>query len=152
MSVGGGYFGIQSEDIVRVVAIVTTTFVGYHRINITATVAGYPLNSDGRPRKETTKMPHFDKEGRDTWICQICGSTYSSYVKPEWNPKLTGHTSAGNVCPSCRHSHDETLLVGDALRQYVKQPSVSLAEHCRRESGLTGAALQRYINRHYGHG
>ena len=54
------------------------------------------------------------------------------------------------------------MKMHDALRKSFEEARaakgrkgalVSLTEHCRQESGgLTGPALDRYINRHYGHG
>lgn len=86
-------------------------------------------------------MPHFDEFGGDTWICQAPGHqgnrVQSSRVPSAWRTDITGHESAGNVCSSCIAKHDNAPL--------------SLYEHCRRESGLTGAALDRYVNRYYGH-
>lgn len=46
-------------------------------------------------------MPHFDEDGFDTWICQICGRAFGSNVKSEWRPDITGKPGAGNVCPNC---------------------------------------------------
>jgi hypothetical protein len=88
-------------------------------------------------------MPHFDQYGGDEWICQVCGRVQSSRVGFGWRPDITNNTSAGNVCPTC-------------LKRYTERQAatpISLAEHCRRESGgLTGTALNRYINRYYGFG
>lgn len=81
-------------------------------------------------------MPTFDEFGGDEWICQVCGKIQSSQVESEWRPDITGHKSAGNVCPIC-------------VLAYENKP-MSLYEHCRRESGLQGQALREYINRHYG--
>jgi hypothetical protein len=51
--------------------------------------------------------------------------------------------------------------VGEELRKYVKnrgkkvklmpepERPMSLYEHCRRESGLTGIELEKYIRRYY---
>jgi hypothetical protein len=85
-------------------------------------------------------MPTFSKNGNDEYICQKCARIFDSVEQPsQWRPDITGHTSAGNVCPSCVQKHETT--------------PISLAEHCRQESGgLEGVALQRYINRYYGHG
>jgi rubrerythrin len=51
-------------------------------------------------------MPHFDENGYETWICQVCKRVYNTTVHPEWRPDITGHPSAGNVCPSCIAKHD----------------------------------------------
>jgi len=77
-------------------------------------------------------MPHFDANGNEEWVCQkgghICTGD-STWVK-----------GLGNVCPTCMGKEP-----GNGL--------LSLEEHCRIESGgLTGPALDRYINRYYGHG
>lgn len=83
-------------------------------------------------------MPHFSESGADMYICQVCGRDLDSEkFPPQWRPDLTGSPRAGNICPSCLGA---------------KERLIDLREHCRRESGLTGPALDRYINRHYGHG
>lgn len=46
-------------------------------------------------------MPHFDENGEGTWICQVCGIIYPDSIPSEWRPDITGHESAGNVCPTC---------------------------------------------------
>jgi hypothetical protein len=102
-------------------------------------------------------MPHFDEYGGDEWICQICGKIQNSQVQSEWSLDITQNESAGNICPRCKKVHDQTGLKGEALRKAIQgkvTPTgpISLYEHCRRESGLEGMALQRYINRYYGHG
>lgn len=101
-------------------------------------------------------MPHFDEFGGDSWICQICAQTQNSRAPYAWRPDITGNKSAGAVCAACIRLHGETGFTGDLLRTAEatrhKGP-ISLAEHCRQESGgLTGRALDRYINRYYGHG
>ena len=107
-------------------------------------------------------MPHFDEDGNDTWICQICGQIQKHNASYTWAPEITGHTSAGATCGKCVEVHKETQLIGDALRARVsrtgglnieREAPISLYEHCRIESGgLTGQALQNYNNRYYGHG
>ena len=98
-------------------------------------------------------MPHFDEDGYDTWICQICAKVYSSgKVNSEWRTDITGNEHAGNVCPNCIEAHKDTKRVGERLRAAVQKGPMSLYEHCRIESGLTGKALDDYINRYYGHG
>jgi hypothetical protein len=81
-------------------------------------------------------MPHFNHAGEQEWVCQksghICTGPSTWVERGSELAKQLGCT--GNVCPRCL-GNDETL---------------SLHEHCRRESGLTGPALDRYINRHYG--
>lgn len=52
-------------------------------------------------------MPHFDSDGYGTWICQVCGKVYSDRVRSEWRPDVTGHKSAGNVCPTCLEKHEK---------------------------------------------
>jgi len=41
----------------------------------------------------------------------------------------------------------------EEAQSFVRQQDrpMSVFEHCRRESGLTGLALRNYVNRHYGH-
>ena len=48
-------------------------------------------------------MPHFcSKCGADTYLCQVCHRAMCSREYPSiWRPDITGHSSAGNVCPSC---------------------------------------------------
>jgi len=48
-------------------------------------------------------MPHFSKCcGADEYICQVCWNIFCDKCRPsEWRPDVTGHKSAGNVCPSC---------------------------------------------------
>lgn len=97
----------------------------------------------------------------DDYICQICAVIKTDHS--EWRPDVTGNKSAGNVCESCMKVHNETKLVGEELRARVgfgrrssvrqferrQEQPMSLHEHCRRESGLTGTALERYITRYY---
>ena len=81
----------------------------------------------------------ISEDGNDMYICQVCGRDLDSVKHPpQWRPDLTGNEHAGNICPSCTMGKSKPL---------------SLYEHCKVESGgLTGQALQNYINRHYGHG
>ncbi len=78
-------------------------------------------------------MPHFDDSGREEWVCQkgahVCTGP-STWVE-----------GVGNVCPRCF-----------APPSNAPEPPLSLYEHARRESGLSGLALVRYVNRHYGQG
>lgn len=47
-------------------------------------------------------MPHFDEDGNDTYICQVCAQIKSSVKNPpQWRPDITGSKSAGNVCIGC---------------------------------------------------
>ena len=47
-------------------------------------------------------MPHFDSEGYDTWICQVCGNVYSSKNHtPVWMTPVPGRRFNGNVCKPC---------------------------------------------------
>jgi hypothetical protein len=52
-------------------------------------------------------MPHFTKEGREEWICQKCGYIFGDKIVSTWRPDITGHKSAGNVCPFCLWEHEE---------------------------------------------
>ena len=75
-------------------------------------------------------MPHFDAHGNDTWICQKCGTIGSG--RPFKRPEV----ARGNVCKQC----------ADPLQRDTD----SLRAHCRQESGgLSGPALDSYINRYY---
>lgn len=84
-------------------------------------------------------MPHFSESGNDTYLCQVCGRERDGVQYPsQWRPDLTGHKSAGNICPPCLAE---------------KERPMSLYEHCKQESKLTDPeAIRRYMNRHYGHG
>lgn len=98
-------------------------------------------------------MPHFTDDGRDTYICQVCACIKAD--TPTWRPDITGHKGAGNVCPSCLAKHNAAATVARSHQQpapinYSPREPISLYEHCRIESGLTGRALDAYINRHYG--
>ena len=48
-------------------------------------------------------MPTFSNCcGRDEYVCQKCTRILCSKCHPpEWRPDITGHQSAGNVCPEC---------------------------------------------------
>ena len=111
-------------------------------------------------------MPRFSPSGHDMALCQICGRDVDTgREEVVWRTDVTASQSAGNVCPDCMMVHDETKLVGEPLRQEVANMVArafalilrdhsspgSFYEHCRRESGLEGEALRRYIQRHYGH-
>jgi hypothetical protein len=101
--------------------------------------------------------PHFDEYGGDEWICQICGKIQNSRVPCEWRPDITELKAAGNVCPICLKAQATLKLTGASLRAALARKRedegpISVYEHCRRESGLTGAELTRYVNRHYGFG
>jgi len=93
-------------------------------------------------------MPHFCSLscGADECICQLCGKVRCSNSKCpngiefEWRPDLTKDESMGLVCKDCAHLE---------TRPKVDEP-MSVYEHCRRESGLEGLALKKYIDRYYG--
>lgn len=94
----------------------------------------------------------------DDYLCQICCQV--KLGDSAWRPDLTGTPHGGNVCPACMKVHARTNKVGNDLRLAVehqlhaaaKKPLLSLRDHCQAESGgLTGAALDRYISRYYGH-
>jgi len=58
-------------------------------------------------------MPHFSSccKGADEYICQVCGRIMCSGCKPSsWRPDITGHKSAGNVCPKCLTKHQDSTL------------------------------------------
>lgn len=88
-------------------------------------------------------MPHFDEFGGDEWICQTCTKIFNSKVESTWIDKAEGGLKHGNACPDCVVAHD---------LQSLEEGPTSLREYCQEESGgLTGVALDRYINRYYGH-
>lgn len=45
-------------------------------------------------------MPHFDEDGKQTWLCQVCCNIYNTDIRPEWIT-IPGRKYAGNVCPDC---------------------------------------------------
>jgi DNA-directed RNA polymerase subunit RPC12/RpoP len=90
-------------------------------------------------------MPHFSPDGNDTYICQKCARIYDSVHHPS-----TWVKGKGNVCPTCINPAPRPYDGPMGIFEDMDKP-ISLHEHCRRESGLTGVALERYINRHYGH-
>lgn len=78
-------------------------------------------------------MPHFDNNGNEMVVCQACGQMVDGRSVVWMTVPKTSRQ--GNVCGPCR-----------------TPKLMSLREHCEIESGgLTGAALDRYINRYYGH-
>jgi hypothetical protein len=93
-------------------------------------------------------MPKFTNcpshSGLDTWGCQACGKVFcSGCERSNWCTPVPGKTYNGNVCTRCLEFK---------LPRIMEAP-MSLHEHCREESGgLEGQALERYINRYYGHG
>lgn len=77
-------------------------------------------------------MPHFSESGHDEVLCQGCGR-----IVDTGKETVTWVRGKGNHCPSCAPG----------------ERPMSLHEHAKIESGgLTGAALDRYIHRYYGHG
>lgn len=49
--------------------------------------------------------------GQDTYICQSCGRELCAEVYPPvWRPDITGHSSAGNVCPTCLDPRSRLIL------------------------------------------
>lgn len=66
-------------------------------------------------------MPYFSKccSGAADYICQVCGRIKCSSCQPsDWRPEITGHKSAGNVCPTCvklfgatKHLLEETIRI-----------------------------------------
>jgi hypothetical protein len=97
-------------------------------------------------------MPHFSSccRGADEYICQKCGKIFCSNCHPpEWRPDITGHKSAGNVCPSCLEKHD-TCPGKYNIKKSIQMP---LYDHCREESGFTDPnQIVKYMNRYYGVG
>ena len=103
-------------------------------------------------------MPHFDAEGNDTVICQVCAKVIS--IKTGKEVAYGTDIIRGNICHSCVAIHKQTGLKGEELRKFVadarrlQQPPMSLAQHCAIESGypIGSRQLDDYINRYYGHG
>jgi len=109
-------------------------------------------------------MTTFSASGHDVVLCQVCGALIDTgKVAAEWRPDITGSQICGQVCQECVEAHDVPAPAypardADRARERERQAKtsggdfLSLHEHCRQESGLDGAALERYINRYYGHG
>jgi len=103
-------------------------------------------------------MPHFSESGNDTYICQKCTRVFDSVkYPPVWS--FGDGVPRGNICPNCRRGTCMELITDDGKHAVSERRAfardkrpISLHEHCRRESGLTGMALERYVQRHYGHG
>jgi hypothetical protein len=53
-----------------------------------------------RSRLKGGTMPHFDKKGREEWICQCCARIYNDKTPSVWIP-IPGLNKSGNVCPKC---------------------------------------------------
>jgi hypothetical protein len=103
-------------------------------------------------------MPHFSAKGNDTYICQKCAKIMDCVDHPpQWRPDITGSQHAGNVCPPCIRDHEQPRA-GPASRRVRRDPEehrrpMGLYDYCHIESGgLTGRALDDYVNRYYGHG
>ena len=91
-------------------------------------------------------MPHFSPSGHDLVLCQQCGRDIDTGKEdPTW---VKG---TGNVCKRCLHRPPSEMP--DFTPAPKPEPAhLNLRDHCRIESGgLTGAALDRYISRYYGH-
>jgi len=55
-------------------------------------------------------MPHFSSccFGADEYVCYVCKYIKCSKCHPStWRPDITGHESAGNVCPKCLKKYEE---------------------------------------------
>lgn len=89
-------------------------------------------------------MPRFGQDGHDMAICQGCGGDFDTGRVN----MMTWGQGRGNLCPHCVRP---APMIPPAEMNKDPRP-MSLYEYARLESGLTGAALDRYINRHYGHG
>lgn len=80
---------------------------------------------------EDNTLPHFDKDGGDQWLCQAPNHRgnriQSSRVESTWRPDITGHKSAGNVCPPCLRAFEvanpacDHGLRGDCLRCWLQE-------------------------------
>jgi len=104
-------------------------------------------------------MPHFDAHGNGTWICQKCATIRPDTTKAHCRPDI----NHGNICGSCVKLFDagkdipkpttQTIAYDVPEYEQAVSPPISLHDHCCEESGgLTGTALDRYINHYYGHG
>ena len=97
-------------------------------------------------------MPHFSSccPGADEYICQMCTKIFCIKCNPSsWRPDITGHKSAGNVCPDCLKKFEPHKVMENCL---LNKP-MSLFDHCKEESGLTNVnQINQYMNRYYGHG
>src|SRR5690348_6341442 len=67
-------------------------------------------------------MPHFNEQGHDTYLCQICGNVFDAQTEPAvWRADLTGRASAGNVCRGCVTEHSERTAAAAQDRRPVRQ-------------------------------
>lgn len=64
-------------------------------------------------------MPHFNDEGHDTALCQLCGNVFDVQIeKSHWAPDLTGSPSAGLVCDTCYKEHRVNReVLGDQVKR-----------------------------------
>lgn len=90
------------------------------------------------------------------------GTVYETFGKMLTNSKewIEKHGLQYKFSVKCRVCNKDLtdpisidLGIGPVCRKENKpKPPISLYEHCRQESGgLTGVALDRYVNRYYGH-
>ncbi len=95
-------------------------------------------------------MPYFSSccSGADEYICQKCGKIKCGKCQPStWRTDITGHLSAGNVCPTCLKMYEPHKVMNNCL---LEKP-MSLYEHCKIESGLTNdQEIKTYMLRYYG--
>ncbi len=94
-------------------------------------------------------MPHWNAAGQEEWVCQKGGHVCtgeSTWVK-RGSDRAKELGCSGNVCSKC-------LAGMNGLTNRAREDAgpLSVHEHARRESGLTGPALDRYVQRFYGHG
>lgn len=80
-------------------------------------------------------MPHFTSEGNDTYICQVCGQVFDCvHCPPVWRTDITGHESAGNVCPSCLKKNEEKTMQPSshpATSYGVANEQVAVCKNCQ---------------------
>lgn len=91
-------------------------------------------------------MPYFTSDGDEQWVCQKAGhicTGHSTWIeRGSEQAKVLG--MFGNICDACLTKATNPTPFAD-----TEPAPLSLYEHCRRESGLTGIALDNYVRRHY---
>ncbi len=83
-------------------------------------------------------------KARELYACNKCGKWPITKIVDTELDELS-------KAPCCDACGGETHF--EKVYEVEEQPKLlSVFEHCRQESGLTGVALKQYVNRYYGHG
>lgn len=90
-------------------------------------------------------MPHFDTNGADTYICQKCARIFNSVkYPPTWRPDITGHKSAGNVCPAClndANTKGDSQMATTTAKPKLKLCRLTLPRSCRPQFSRASSRL-----------